>query len=90
MRKKKRKPRHLKALEIPYELYVELNGGEHCGICGAKPKSKRLDRDHDHRTGKPRGVLCHRCNRALPVWITTDWLAKAAQYLTMEWPDGPG
>jgi hypothetical protein len=54
------------ALDTPYEVYIELNGGEHCAICGAKPSNgRRLDRDHDHTTGKPRGLLCHRHNRGL-------------------------
>jgi hypothetical protein len=26
------------ALDLTYEHYVEINGGEHCGICG-KPRS---------------------------------------------------
>ena len=83
-RKAKRKPTHMKALEIPYEDYIALNGGEHCGICKAEPKTKRLDRDHDHKTGKPRGLLCHRCNRALPAWITVEWLSLATNYLVRE------
>ena len=28
-----------------------------------------------------RGLLCHRCNRALAGWITPDWLRAAAEYL---------
>jgi hypothetical protein len=81
-RPKKRRPKHLKALELPYEQYVELNGGEHCGVCGRAPtKTRRLDRDHCHKTGRPRGLACARCNRALPSWVTADWLDKAAAYL---------
>jgi hypothetical protein len=36
-----------------------------CPICGGSPKSKRLALDHDHKTGKPRGLLCSRCNHDL-------------------------
>ena len=79
----KRKPKHMQALEIPYELYVQLNGGPHCGICGAVQKlgGRKLHRDHDHKTGKPRGVLCFRCNTALPSWVTAEWLELATAYL---------
>lgn len=56
-RPKPRKAKHLVALEMPYEHYIELNGGERCGVC-LRPRSeadrRRLDRDHDHRTGRPR------------------------------------
>lgn len=54
-----------------------------CAIhgCGAKPKTRRLDIDHDHATGRVRGLLCHRCNRAMPAWITPERLRALADYL---------
>lgn len=67
--------------EHAYEWWVEKYGPV-CGICGRKPTAKRrLDRDHDHATGAPRGLLCARDNRALPSWVTPEWLRKAADYL---------
>ena len=37
-----------------------------CAICNDEPKTKRgLHVDHDHETGKVRGLLCHGCNVAL-------------------------
>lgn len=77
----KRVPKHQMILETPYELWVKWFG-ERCGICGRPPgPNRRLDRDHDHRTGQPRGLLCHRCNRALPDWVTVRWLRLAIVYL---------
>lgn len=71
------------ALDLTYEEYVALNGGEHCGICGTVKKvgGKRLHRDHDHRTAKPRGILCFRCNAVLRPYMTLEWLRSAAEYL---------
>lgn len=67
--------------EMPYEEWVELFG-ERCGICGRAPTARRrLDRDHDHKSGEARGLLCARCNRALPSWVTVEWLRKAIIYL---------
>jgi len=37
-----------------------------CAICTDEPKSfKRLAVDHDHKTGKIRGLLCDPCNMGL-------------------------
>ena len=38
-----------------------------CAICGQVPSGKRtrLAVDHDHETGKVRGLLCHGCNTML-------------------------
>lgn len=36
-----------------------------CAICGKHQPKKRLAIDHDHKTGKIRGLLCSNCNTAL-------------------------
>lgn len=82
----KKRPAHMAALDYSYEYYIEINGGEHCGICGRGPKpGRRLDRDHDHEgNGRPRGLLCSRCNRHLKRWTTAEdgkWLVAAVEYL---------
>jgi hypothetical protein len=78
----KRKAAHLVALDLPYAHYLALNGGiERCGICGAEPGAQRLHRDHDHRTGEPRGLLCFRCNAALRPYMDADWLLDAVVYV---------
>ncbi len=81
-RPKPRQPAHRAILaEMPYEEWV-ARFGERCGICGAEPSaSRRLDRDHDHRTGAARGLLCHLCNRALGNRIDAEWCRRAAAYL---------
>lgn len=78
-----RKPTRAKQLGVSdddYHRMLAAQGGG-CAICGATPKTRRLDVDHDHLTGKVRGLLCHRCNRALPTWVTMDWLTLAWRYL---------
>lgn len=80
-RPQRKKPAHMSALELSYQEYVEINGGESCGICGKSRGSRRLDRDHDHKFGIARGLLCARCNRQLPAWVDIPWLVSAIEYL---------
>jgi hypothetical protein len=44
------------------ELLAKQDGV--CAICLSLPKT-RLCIDHDHRTGRVRGLLCKRCNSVL-------------------------
>jgi hypothetical protein len=41
--------------------------GNKCGICGETTPGSKRDwcTDHDHKTGRVRGILCHRCNLIL-------------------------
>lgn len=54
-----------------------------CAICLRPPKSRRLDVDHDHKTGRIRGILCTMCNhKLLGVFHDNAVLfARAAAYL---------
>jgi hypothetical protein len=53
-----------------------------CSICGREEPNRRLALDHDHRTGKLRGLLCHNCNQALGKFQDDPaLLRKAAAYL---------
>lgn len=68
-----------------YDILSEKQGGV-CAICG-KPepdqKRSRLCIDHDHETGKVRGLLCSQCNFALGNFNDDiSSLLKAAEYLT--------
>jgi 5-methylcytosine-specific restriction endonuclease McrA len=50
-----------------YQKMLDAQDGR-CAICGNKPVTIRLAVDHDHVTGRVRGLLCRRCNRALGLW----------------------
>lgn len=78
-----RKPTRAKALGVTDDEYARLLAaqGGHCALCPNTPKTRRLHVDHDHATGRVRGLLCYRCNRALPKYLTADWLRAAAEYL---------
>jgi hypothetical protein len=54
-----------------------------CAICGEKdPVGKRLAIDHDHETGRVRGLLCTRCNPGLGYFCDApERLRRAAEYL---------
>jgi hypothetical protein len=80
-RPKRPPPAHRKILDAPYAEW-EVAFGDRCNICGrVASETSRLQRDHDHATGEARGLLCHLCNRALPSWMTSEWLRDAAAYL---------
>jgi DNA-directed RNA polymerase subunit RPC12/RpoP len=59
-----------------------------CAICGTDNpiklgKNKDWAADHDHKTGKPRGLLCHHCNLTIGNMEKKgiDWIIKAKQYI---------
>jgi len=55
---------------ITPEIYeaLLLEQGDGCAVCGSskwRGKNNRPIIDHDHRTGRIRGIVCHGCNIAL-------------------------
>lgn len=66
-------------------IYVRQNGK--CAICGlraidSKSKGDKLCVDHDHTTGKVRGLLCSTCNSGLGMFKdSTKNLKNAIKYL---------
>ena len=94
MAKRRRRRRPQKHVEVltqirpHYDRLLEEQGGV-CAICAREPNPRRrFDIDHDHLHMRYRGLLDPRCNRALPYWVTPEWLRAAADYLerpTPEW-----
>lgn len=62
-----------------YDIMLEKQNGV-CAICGGKTK-RRLAVDHDHQTGKVRGLLCGACNPHLAWLENLEWRRKAEEYL---------
>lgn len=77
-------PSRIEAAEIAEEKrkLIEKTGG-HCMICG-KFVGQSLHRDHCHKSGKTRGVLCSNCNTGLGMFQDdVETLASAIKYLEM-------
>lgn len=97
-RPKRRVPAHARTLrDDPYPVYERINGEIHegahsgdwsadcCGVCGKPPSTTRhMDRDHDHTTGKPRGLACpgnQGCNALMPRQLTLERARLIVAYL---------
>ncbi|GAH69631.1 unnamed protein product [marine sediment metagenome] len=70
-----------------YDKMVEKQKGV-CAICGLPETysvtmgyARRLCIDHDHKTGKVRGLLCLKCNCRLAALDDKEFLEKALDYL---------
>ena len=69
------------SLEV-WNSLMESQGGK-CAICGGVPVQSRLCVDHDHKTGRIRGLLCRKCNAALGLFSDSrELLKKADEYLS--------
>ena len=84
-RPKRRRPTHLRALDLPREVYVEANDGyDGCWVCRylGEQRPGVLGRDHEHKgEGKPRGILCTFHNRLLGPNYTPELAQAFAAYL---------
>ena len=76
--------RHYNMSLNDYSDMLTSQGGV-CAICGLPPtngQGKILHVDHDHATGKIRGLLCHGCNTSLGHFQdNVAFLQKAITYL---------
>jgi hypothetical protein len=85
---RKRKLKRIFGLTMDqYDQMFKLQNGL-CAICNCPETETRngkliyLSVDHDHKTGKIRKLLCHKCNRALGILEeSVDLLEKLIQYL---------
>jgi hypothetical protein len=65
-----------------YKALLTLQG-DVCAICKQRNEVKELGVDHDHTTGRVRGLLCNDCNIALGYFKDNiDYLRQAILYLT--------
>lgn len=86
---RKRKSKKIKWSSKPFEkereeFYRKQDG--RCAIC-EKPQSyfkRRLNLDHNHKTGKLRGLLCYRCNKFIVGRHTYDTALRLLKYLSVE------
>ena len=66
-------------LEQHRMMYLAQNGC--CAICGKSVPYDKMATDHDHNTGRVRGLLCNRCNIRIGIFDEHDLLEKALNYL---------
>ena len=65
-----------------YDRILSKRGGV-CKICSKSSQGISLAVDHDHQTGRIRGILCENCNRGLGMFKDSPMLlAEAIKYLT--------
>ena len=71
-RKNALKKRYKLTIEEYNEMYRKQESK--CGICGIHENqlTKKLNIDHDHKTGKARELLCQKCNVALSYFENFD------------------
>ena len=69
-----------------FDAMLEKQAGV-CAVClrpavGGRNSAARLNVDHDHNTGRVRGLLCTNCNTAIGLMLDSpDRLLAAARYL---------
>jgi Autographiviridae endonuclease VII len=64
-----------------YEEKFKRQDGR-CAICSKEEIGRMLSVDHDHATGRVRGLLCTRCNLALGLIEDKGFIENAQRYLT--------
>jgi len=67
------------SLEQHKQLYLNQNGC--CAICEISVPYDKMNTDHNHKTGKVRGLLCRSCNTRIAGMDDEEFLTKALEYL---------
>jgi Recombination endonuclease VII len=78
-------------LRLSVTQYQELlrEAGDTCAICSYQFSSNDRCLDHDHKTGRIRGFLCHKCNTGLGLFADSPARLQAAiVYLTCTTSEG--
>lgn len=82
--------RHFGITEAEYDAILAKQGGA-CAICKGPQQragAKHFAVDHDHATGRVRGLLCSRCNVGVGQFLDSPQrLAAALAYLQASWDD---
>jgi len=81
--KRRSKAYNLKKYGLTLEEFEAMAAAQdgQCAICDIIPETT-LQVDHDHTTGKVRGLLCHTCNQGMvAVDRVDDFAEKAKGYL---------
>lgn len=75
------------------QQYKEMikHSSNFCYICARPPGKRSLAIDHNHKSGKIRGLLCHECNRFLIGRMgdksnAVELFKRAAKYLASKKP----
>jgi len=67
-------------LEQHRQMYIDQNGC--CKLCNSSVPYDKIDTDHDHKTGKVRGLLCRACNIGIgQLGDTVEGVIRAVEYL---------
>ncbi len=61
------------------QMYVNQDG--QCAICLYVVPYSKICVDHDHKTGKVRGLLCQRCNMLLTGFDDVEFRSRAMEYI---------
>lgn len=68
-------------IEQHHQIYLDQKGC--CALCGDSVAYDKIYTDHDHKTGKLRGLLCFGCNTGLGhLGDSLEGLQRAVEYLS--------